>query len=57
MTTTQNDKCTDKTPKTGEIRMGREVAAKKDSCCDSDHAAKVADIKAKTRENQASSLV
>jgi hypothetical protein len=57
MTTTQDDKCSNKTKKTGEVRMGREVSSKQASCCDSEKDAECSDKKEKTRENQASSLV
>ena len=58
MTTSQDNKCTDKTKKTTEIRMGREVPVfKKASCCDSEKDAECADKKEKTRENLAGSKV
>jgi hypothetical protein len=57
MTTLPDDKCSDKTKKTGVVRMGREVSSKKASCCDSEKDAECADKKEKTRMNQASSLV
>lgn len=57
MTTLEHDKCSDKTPKTGAVRMGREVSSKKASCCHSEKDAQCADQKEKTRKDQASSLV
>jgi hypothetical protein len=57
MTTLQNNKCSDKTAKVGEVRMGREVTNKKTNCTDSEHDAECADKKEKTRMDNASSLV
>ena len=60
MKTLQNDKCSDKTKKTTEVRMGREVPnIKKASCCDSEKDTKCSDKKEKEeiRENRSSSLV
>jgi hypothetical protein len=58
MTTSQDGKCADKTGKTTEIRMGREVPIfKKASCCNSEKDAECADKTEKTRENLASSKV
>jgi len=58
MSILQDDKCTDKTRKTTEIRMGREVPiSKQASCCDSEKDAECADKKEKTREDMASSKV
>jgi len=57
MTTSQDDKCSNTTRKTGEVRMGREVSSKKASCCDSEKDAECSDKKERARENQASSLV
>jgi len=59
MKTVQADKHSDKTTKTGEVRMGREVSSKKASGCDSENDSKCADKKEKQeiREDKASSLV
>jgi hypothetical protein len=53
----QDDKCSDKTKKTGEVRMGREVSSKKASGCDSEKDTKCSDKKEELREDRASSLV
>jgi len=53
----QDDKCSDKTKKTGEVRMGREVSSKKASGCDSEKNTKCSDKKEELREDRASSLV
>ena len=46
MKTLQDDKCSDKTQKTGEVRMGREVPIiKKASGCDSEKDTKCSDKK------------
>jgi len=57
MKTLQNDKCSDTTKKTGEVRMGREVSSKKASGCDSGKDAKCSDKKEELREDRASTLV
>jgi hypothetical protein len=57
MKTSQDEKCSDKTQKTGEVRMGREVSSKKTSCCDSEKDDKCSDKKEETREELASSKV
>jgi hypothetical protein len=57
MKTSHDDKCCDKTKPATEVRMGREVASKKTSSCDSGKDAKCSDEKEKARENAASSLV
>jgi hypothetical protein len=57
MNTSHDDKCCDKTKPATEVRMGREVASKKTSSCDSGKDAKCSDEKEKARENAASSLV
>jgi hypothetical protein len=57
MTKFQDDKCSDKTKKTGEVRMGREVSSKNVSSCDSGKDAKCSDKKEELREDRASSLV
>jgi hypothetical protein len=57
MTILQDDKCPDKTRKTGTVRMGRDVSVKKTSCCGSEKDTACADKKEKTRMNEASSLV
>jgi hypothetical protein len=57
MKTLQDDKCSDKTKKTGEVRMGREVSSKKSSSCDSGHDTKCSDKKEELREDRASALV
>jgi hypothetical protein len=58
MKTLQDDKGSDKTNQTTEVRMGREVPIiKKASSCDSGKDAKCADMKEKNKENLASSLV
>jgi hypothetical protein len=51
MATLQHDKCSDKTPNTGAVRMGREVSGKKASCCHSEKDAECADQKEKTRKD------
>jgi hypothetical protein len=52
------DKSSNKTAKTTEIRMGREVPiVKKATSCDSDKDAKCSDKKEELREDRASSLV
>jgi len=57
MKTLQDDKCSDKTKKTGKVRMGREVSSKKACCCDSEKDDECADKKERTRMDHASSLV
>jgi hypothetical protein len=58
MKTLQDDKCSDKTKKTTEVRMGREVPfIKKASGCDSEKDTKCSNKKEELRENRASSLV
>jgi len=57
MKTSQNDKCSDKSKKTGEVRMGHEVSSEKTSCCGSEKDDKCSDKKEKTREDMASSKV
>jgi hypothetical protein len=57
MKTLQEDKCSDKTKKTSEVRMGREVSSKNASSCDSGKDAKCSDKKEELREDRASSLV
>jgi hypothetical protein len=57
MKTLQEDKCSDKTKKTGEVRMGREVSSKKASGCDSEKDTQCSDKKEELREDRASSLV
>jgi hypothetical protein len=58
MKTLQDDKCSDKTRKTTEVRMGHEVPViKKAGCCDSEKDAECSDKKEKKREDVASSLV
>jgi hypothetical protein len=52
-----DDKCSDKTKKTGEVRMGREVSGKNASGCDSEKDTKCSDKKEEIREDRASSLV
>jgi hypothetical protein len=53
----QDDKCSDKTKKTGEVRKGREVSSKNASSCDSEKNTKCSDKKEELREDRASSLV
>jgi hypothetical protein len=53
----QDDKCSDKTKKTGEVRMGREVSSKNASGCDSEKDPKRPDKKEELREDRASALV
>ena len=58
MKTLQDDNCSDKTKKTAEVRMGREVPIiKKASGCDSEKDTKCSDKKEELREDRASSLV
>jgi hypothetical protein len=57
MKTLQDDKCSDKTKKTGEVRMGRAVSSKKASDCGSGRDAKCSAKKEELREDRASSLV
>jgi hypothetical protein len=52
-----DDKCSDKTKKTGEVRMGREVSSKNASGCDSEKDTQCPDKKEELREDRASSLV
>ena len=61
----QDDKCSDKTKTTGEVRMGREVKTKDgrevkpkhSSCLGNEAATEAEDKKIETREDRASSLV
>jgi hypothetical protein len=57
MTKLQDDKCSDKIMKTGEVRMGREVSSKNASSCDSEKNSQCPDKKEELREDRASSLV
>ena len=65
MTKLQDDKCSDKTKKTGEVRMGREVKTKDgrevkpkhSSCLGNEAATEAEDKKIEAREDRASSLV
>jgi hypothetical protein len=58
MKTIQDDKCPDKTEKTGVVRMGREVSNKGASSCDSETNTKCPDKKKEeNREDRASSSV
>ena len=57
MKTLQEDMRSDKTKKTGEVRMGREVSSKKASGCDTEKDSKCSDKNEKLREDRASSLV
>jgi hypothetical protein len=58
MKTLQEDKSPDKTKKTGEVRMGREVSSKRASDCDSGKNTECSDKKKEeAREDRASSLV
>ena len=65
MTKLHDDKCSDKTMKTGEVRMGREVKTKDgrevkpkhSSCVGNEAATKAEDKKTEAREDRASSLV
>ena len=53
----QDDKRSDKTKKTGELRMGRETSSKNASSFDSGKDTKCSDQKEEIREDRASSLV
>ena len=65
MTKLHDDKCSDKTMKTGEVRMGREVKTKDgrevkpkhSSCVGNEAATEAEDKKTEAREDRASSLV
>ena len=57
MKTSQDDKCSGTTKKTGEVRMGREVVSKSVSGSDSGKGNTCSGKKDKTREDRASSLV
>jgi hypothetical protein len=65
MKTTQDTKCSDKTEKTGAIRMGREVNTKDgrevkpkhSSCLGNEAATEAEDNKTEAREDRASSTV
>ena len=58
MKTLQDEKSSDKTVKTGVVRMGREVSSKGTSSCDSKTDTKCSDKKKEeNREDKASSLV
>jgi hypothetical protein len=57
MKTLQDNKSSDKSKKTGAVRMGRDVSSIKASSCDSGKNAQCADKKEEIRENRASALV
>jgi hypothetical protein len=65
MKATQNTTCSDKTEKTGEVRMGREVTTKDgrevkpkhSSCLGNEAATEAEDKKIEAREDRASSTV
>jgi hypothetical protein len=58
MKTLPDDKCSDKTKKTGVVRMGHEVSSKGAAGCESETDSKCADKKKEEkREDRASSLV